>query len=238
MPVIRANVRDNRTDLSPFMFHLTRDDRGQPDGATARENFENILASGEIAALRPHCMHADDLPEYARKRFNVSCYSETPLSQIKMLVRKIIGRRIKLASYGLAFKREFLIAQGAKPVHNVISYGGDMAMREAYDEILERAIRTKQWNKALGVLPFLSAMHERYDFSWEREWRVRGPVKFTMDDVEFVILPEGIAIDLHLKLKKQGVMVICPTWGYEKTIERIADQHRRLRRRLEAMAEK
>ena len=41
MPIIRQNVRDNRTDLSPFMFHLTRDDRAETewDGSTARENF-------------------------------------------------------------------------------------------------------------------------------------------------------------------------------------------------------
>jgi hypothetical protein len=48
MVVTRQNVTDNRTDISRFMVHLTRDDRGEEHGATARANFENMLAPSPL----------------------------------------------------------------------------------------------------------------------------------------------------------------------------------------------
>ena len=83
-----------------------------------------------------------------------------------------------------------------------------------------------------GKFLTLSAMHDGYDFDWEREWRVLGSVEFELDDSEFVLLPEGTEIGLRLKLQKQGLMVVCPTWGWEKMIERQAEQIRRMRNRL------
>ena len=234
MVVCRQNVTDNRTDISRFMVHLTRDDRGEEHGATARANFENMLAIGEITALRPHCLHAKYIPEDKQHRFAVTCFTETPLSQIKMLTRRIEGRKIKLEPYGFAFKREFLLECGAAQVIQVNSYADNKTVREGFDRMFELVKNSNFCSKMIGMIPFLSAMHERYDFSWEREWRVLGSVKFDLNDLQFVILPEGNAVDLHFKFKKQGIPVICPTWGWEKTVERLIGQHRRLRDRLEA----
>jgi hypothetical protein len=237
MVVSRQNVTDNRTDISRFMVHLTRDDRGEEHGATARANLENMLAIGEITALRPHCLHAKQIPDAKRHRFAVTCFTETPLSQIKMLTRRIEGRKIKLEPYGFAFKREFLLQRGAAQVIPVNSYADHKALREGFDRMFELAKNSNFSSKITGIIPFLSAMHERYDFSWEREWRVLGSIKFDLDDLQFVILPEGNAIDLHMKLTKQGIPVICPTWGWEKMVERLIRQHRRLRDRLETIVD-
>jgi hypothetical protein len=236
MVVSRQNVTENRTDLSPFMFHLTRDDRGEPQGATARENFESILRSREIVALRPHGLYADKIPDSKKERFAVTCFTDTPLWQLRMLIRKIEGRKIKLSSFGFAFKRDFLIGLGARKVIEVNSYAGP-ELREGFDRMFELVKKSKFSSKMTGVIPYVSAVHEKYDFSWEREWRVLGSAKFDLDDLQFVLLPEGLAVDLHLKLKREGIPVICPSWGSEKTVERLIGQHRRLRDRLGALTE-
>src|SRR5262245_41280960 len=88
MVVSRKIVTQKCTGMSRFMVHLTRDDRTEVGGATAREKFENMLRVGEITALRPHCLHAKYIPEDKRDLFAVSCFTETPLSQVKMLTRR------------------------------------------------------------------------------------------------------------------------------------------------------
>jgi hypothetical protein len=59
MVVSRQNVTDNRTDISRFMVHLTRDDRDQENGQPARANFESILAIGKSSLSgRTACMRS------------------------------------------------------------------------------------------------------------------------------------------------------------------------------------
>jgi hypothetical protein len=46
-----------REDVSRFIVHLTRNDKGDfEDGAAARKNFLSILKSKKILASRPHCL--------------------------------------------------------------------------------------------------------------------------------------------------------------------------------------
>jgi hypothetical protein len=40
------------------------------------------------------------------------------------------------------------------------------------------------------IFPYINAMHERCDFSWEREWRCRRSLRFKESDLVCLILPE------------------------------------------------
>ena len=80
------------------------------------------------------------------------------------------------------------------------------------------------------LLPFLNAMHERYDFSWEREWRVVQDFKFRLKDLVCVILPHKGEESLKEKFARYGLAVISPGWTYEQILTELACQQRTTRR--------
>ena len=97
MSQARTRAVEGRNDLSRFVIHLTRDDRADADdrvhGQRAELNFRGIIDSRKILALRPHCLHAEYIPDEHRERFSVCCFTEVPLSELHLLTRPIDGRR-------------------------------------------------------------------------------------------------------------------------------------------------
>ena len=229
----KARAIEGRTDLSRFVIHLTRDDKNDfTDGGTASENFGAIIRNRKVLAIRPHCLHADGIPERHTKRFSVCCFTEAPLSEIHLLTRPIPGRKIRLKAYGIVFTREFLISEGAQPALYVNSYGGNTWLREAADKIFDVAQKGNfTTGKLQRLIPFLSAMHERYDFSWEREWRLKNDLRFKPADVVCVILPERGEDEWKSSFLDGGVPVISPGWSSERVVSELSKQARMARSR-------
>ena len=230
--VTRARDRavEGRNDLSRFVVHLTRDDTGDfDDGQSARENFEDIAGDRKILALRPHCLHKDKIPEEHRNRFAVCCFMEVPLPELHLMTRPIWGRRVQYSDYGFAFSREFLVAKGAQPAIYVNSYGGNLHAKEAANEIYEIAAERGFCGKLSRLLPYLNAMHEGYDFAWEREWRVVGNLEFEFQDIACAILPEEGEDELKRQYMEGGVPVISPGWTAERIVVEFSEQARKAR---------
>lgn len=232
MTKVRDRAIEGRHDLSRFVVHLTRDDTADfENGQTARENFIKIADDRLILAARPHCLHADEIPGKHWRRLSVCCFTEVPLSELHLLTREIPGRRIQLSDYGFVFSREFLAAQGAQPALYVNSYHGKKWIREAADKIYEVAQRNDfRKGKLWRLLPYLNAMHEGYDFTWEREWRVAGDLEFGPEDVVCVILPEDDEDELKQEYLESGVPVISSAWSAEKIVAEFSNQARAARR--------
>lgn len=232
-PVVIENMAEkpvsNRDDLSRFVIHLTRDDKNTfSNGASARDNLIAILKTRRILASRPHSIYnkkINSLEKEKRDLFNVACFTEAPLTQLHLLVGQIPGRNIKLAPYGLVFRKEFIISKGGQPAVYINSYDDNSWLREGIDELWEIASASKG-NKFWRVFPFINAMHEKHDFSWEREWRIRPSLKFKHEDIVCVILPENEENDLKAKLAKAGIAVISPGWSYETIVSELAAQQR------------
>jgi hypothetical protein len=236
-----SSVTAKREDLSRFIVHLTRDTREDfEDGATARKNLLSILKDRRIKARTAHCLHRRKLeqaPAAVRRVFQVTCFTEVPLNQIHLLTQPIARRRIQLESYGLVFEKSFLVQQGAQPALYINGYSGRNAtLRDAVDTIFELAVKKKFRGKIWRILPFVNAMHERYDFTWEREWRIAGPLAFRPQDLVCLILPPGGKEPrLRELLAKRGIAVISPGWIYEQIVAELSRQQRstkRLRREL------
>jgi len=236
----KARAVEGRADLSRFVIHLTRDDRHDFDnGAPASENFSSIIRSRKILAVRPHCLHSRRIPEKYEDRLAVCCFTEAPLSEIHLLTRLIPGRKIRLSPYGIVFTREFIVSKGAQPALYVNSYGGNTWLREAVDEVFDVANRGKfRSGKLWRLIPFLNAMHEGYDFTWEREWRLRGDLRFKPSDVVCVILPERKEEEWKSKFLDRGVPVISPGWSAERIVSELSRQARTARRRWVAKKSK
>lgn len=224
----------NREDISQFVVHLTRDDRKTfTNGSSARDNFISIYKHKNILASRAHCLHNKKLkllPKNLQKEMRVSCFTEVPLNQIHLLTRPIPGREIEFAPFGFVFTKDFILENGAQPAIYLNSYGGNNFLREAADALFEEAKQGQASGLLWRFLPFLNAMHESYDFTWEREWRVRGKLSFSAKDVICVILPQNGEEALKARFADGGVAVISPGWNYGQIVAELARQQGETRR--------
>ena len=171
-----ATAVKGRSDHSRFVVHLTRDDTQDfSDGASAADNFGSIVESRTIIAAKPHCLHWRKIPKKHRRKFAVCCFTEVPLSELHLLTREIPGRQVQLSEYGFVFSREFLISRRAQSALYINSYNHNNSLREAADALYTISEK-KDFRKEIlqRFLPYLNAMNEKYDFTWEREWRVLG----------------------------------------------------------------
>lgn len=227
----RSKAIEGREDISQFIVHLTRSD--PQSGKTARENFLSILFSHEVQARRPHCLYNErikTLDPKVKDSFNVACFTEVPLNQLHRLVRDIPGRQVKLEAYGFVFRKDFIVASGGQPAVYINSYGNNQWLRESVDQLFEMACPAGALQPPLWrLLPFINAMHERYDFTWEREWRVMQKLTFKGSDLVCAILPTEAEDDLKEKFAGVGVAVISPGWSYEQIVAELARQQRETR---------
>lgn len=232
----RNTITLHREDVSKFVVHLTRDDRsdfGEDVGGTASQNLVNILRKRVIYATGPHCLHAPRLPENmpkrARKAFDVACFTEVPLSQIHLLTQRIEGVAYQREPYGIVFDKQALIRAGAQPAVYVNSYDGNMSIRKAYDAIFAQALDSDFKGEAWKILPFANAMHEKYDFTWEREWRTNFHFEFLTRQIVALILPSVGEDHIRDVAAKTGIACISPGWTYEMIIKELASQQRKTR---------
>lgn len=178
------------------------------------------------------------MPAPLRSQFNVACFTEVPLTQLHLLVGDIPGRQIKLEPYGLVFRKEFIVASGGQPAIYINSYNNNQWLRESVDELFEKAIVNGNLVSNLWrLLPFINAMHERYDFTWEREWRTREALTFKGSDIVCAILPPTGDEDLRNLLARYAVAVISPGWTYEQIVSELAQQQRHTRELIEVERE-
>jgi hypothetical protein len=230
------NAARSREDLSRFVVHLTRDDRDTfaEGGKPARRNFLSIITERTVHPYQPHCLFNKKLlalPKSIRSSFKVSCFTEIPLDQIHLVTGLIKDRQVKLEPYGFVFRREFIIRNGGQPAIYINSYDGNMWLRKSMDDMFDASVkRADPLDPHWRLFPYVNAMHERCDFSWEREWRCRESLKFTRSDIVCLILPEAGEQDIKGESSKAGIAVVSPGWTYEQIVLELSRQQRATRR--------
>jgi hypothetical protein len=227
-----------REDVSRFVVHLTRDDRGErSDGASARGNLRNIVKVRTISALEPHCFFNRQIGQLprpfrakVRSKLSCVCLTEVPLNQLHLLTRPIPNRKIEFEPYGLVFTKEFIIAAGGQPAIYINGYNNNRWLHECVTALWERGINNNTLHEPhWRILPFINAMHERYDFTWEREWRVLGDLEFRSRDIVALILPSSGEERWKERLAERGIAAISPEWTYEQIVAELARQQRKTR---------
>ena len=222
----------DRGDLSRYMVHLTRDDSNTyPGGQSAEKNFTAILDDLEIRAYGAHCLHVKQvkaLGDEVEDLFKVSCFTETPLGELKKLL-SVGWRKVYLEPYGFVFDRDFLLRNGAQHVTYINNYAGNDERRYAYDQIYKIAAKGKFKGAIWKTLPFVNVMHGGHDFAWEREWRIRGDLNFELTDLVCVVLPKHES-ELRERLEFVGIAAIDPDWSFEQMVGELARQQRATRK--------
>lgn len=223
MGYMRDKMVGRRSDMSRYFTHLMRDDNEQ--GGTAKENFIEILRTKTILALNVNCLHAPLImkePLHIQKKFRTVCFTATPLQSLRHLTKKL-PRKFKLKPYGFIFRREQLVNAGVREVKYINSYG-DQDEREAYDRMYEIAKNGGFTGKMSKALPYLSAMHQKFDYDWEREWRHVGDFTFEPSDLVGVVLPEEEQTPLRHSLNRQGIAIFTPGMNLEELFEDFSAQ--------------
>ncbi|MCT4642658.1 MAG: abortive infection system antitoxin AbiGi family protein [Bacteriovoracaceae bacterium] len=173
----------NWEDMSEFLIHFAKG----PDQDSAYNAIMGILFDQQIKVMNPFGF----AKKYATDKENQKsvCLSETPLH----LLERISQRR---GPYGIGFTKSFITSKGGNPIlyaqangplfeglekltHISLSQGGEL--EESF------------WKIAPFIDQVISKPNKRYQFDWEREWRINENLNFKVTDVEFLIIPE----DLH-----------------------------------------
>lgn len=250
MPRDIDDILHFRSDISPFLVHLTRPGlhvEPRDEGRTAGENLKRILKDG---AVQPGVFadqvsdarfgyYTRDMDEDDKRRFfGAVCFTETPLNEVHCLL-EIRGRSIDLSPYGLLFLKDSLAEAGVSPVF----YMNNKA-RQA-DPVIRGLCRLidRDPDTAEAVLPLIAVFgmqvtargaEERdaeIDFRWEREWRYPascGPLRFD-DNMVFVGLCPHDEIDEFEALAPEGVEFIDPRRNMKWYATKLIRARQRLR---------
>lgn len=193
-------VLNFRTDISPFLVHLTKD----TDNKKAKEILIQIIKDGKLVAgeslvsdARFGVENTDDIEKY----FKAVCFTETPLNEIYCLL-EIKRRTINLQSYGLVFIKEQLKEKGVSPALYFNNY--EAGNKDSIFQALCSLIQTHP-DEAIKILPLIAVFgyhinkpnnsyqsKNEVNFSWEREWRYpnnNGVFKYTQDDIFIGLCP-------------------------------------------------
>ena len=168
-PLSKENLLDQKRDYSPFLIHLTRDD----EGFSAKDVLKQILDDKELRAYSfTYCFFGKDLEakdKSLQDKFKVVCFTETPLDQIDMLLKRVEGRNIDLKPYGLVFKKEFVRQNGGNPVF-YMSKNLARSLWPLYNKGVEKQFSDGE----NSLLALVTICEEWNDWHWEREWRTVG----------------------------------------------------------------
>lgn len=115
------NIKDIllfRSDISPFLVHLTRK-MGSQEANTTLEKIidEKRLVAGDspISDARFSLNTSEEEFEEFKSFLRAVCLTETPLTEVHYLL-EIKYRSINLEPYGLVFIKDKLCSKGVSPV--------------------------------------------------------------------------------------------------------------------------
>lgn len=197
-------------DMSEYVVHLTH-----------LIPMRKIISQGALEARNPMGT-VRGLPELGDSQRAV-CLSEIPLDRLDRLVERH-------GQYGVGFRKTFIRREGGAPVWYL--WRGTW-VADAFQRLVNDAMRGRvdPEDGLWQVTPFVenpgSGPWGRYEFDWEREWRVVGDLVFEPDDVAFLIIPEGkyskVADEVEWFFGDYSPAVIDLTWELPKLQEVLAE---------------
>jgi len=175
-----ARVRQQRGDLTDYVFHLTRGCTDPP--VSPLQVLMEILNSGLIRpTFAPYYSPSSGgkARPGVKGPYPVVCLTEQPISAVIRTLKFNPGR---YSGYGVAYFKPTLYGEGGRPV----LYGSDLEIGKKIKEGEPGWQEGKEIYTG-GLPPELQYLWVKYDplgahafnykvdFTWEREWRVKFP---------------------------------------------------------------
>lgn len=239
-------TKGRRMDVSNFIIHLSRDFK--PDHKKADDNLIQILKKKTIIAKNYHCLFSDviqksGLDKSIKSMFKTTCFTETPIDQIKNLIDATENRKILLKGFGLIFRRAKFLKDGGNPA--IYVNGNNELKRELIDEFSSIIAKAEQYtqekrrfhliDKCAKFYSLVNVISLRYDFAWEREWRFVGDYKFEYNDIVAIIADSPASFREKLarnssKLAEYSLLekipIISTGWNHEELIDELCSSRR------------
>ena len=158
-------------DMSDWIVHFTG----------TEEHLRAILSDGFIRPSGPfgNGKNIAELTESHRS----ACFSEIPLDHLRRLYDRH-GR------WGIGFPRKFVDGRGGARVWYLEK--GTVVEQAVFDLHRQLLIGQNFDHHFWSLTPFIDVMSDTYSyrFDWEREWRVPQGLRFELDDVAFLLVPD------------------------------------------------
>jgi hypothetical protein len=171
--LIRQN--DEKSDLdAKSILSLILDLSGTPPKPLLKASNSGWYGTASPNIFNPVTRNFDGTSNY-----KAACFTESTLAGLKA------HRDVFNAKYGLAFDRDLLFAKGANPCLNVresLLKNSFLCNGETYPRSVFNFIPQQ-------LHPFVNIIHESFDATHEREWRVSGDLEFTPTELILVFCP-------------------------------------------------
>ena len=221
---------DKKQDYSPFLVHLTKDSPDIFGGGSvpAKDVFDAIMRERKLKAFNYHCLFGKDLDnrkgtQHIVDRFKVVCFTETPIDQIGILLREVLGRRFQPKPYGLIFKKDYIREKGGNHVLYLTKETANPLWRLYWPLFITDVTDdtridpfSPEGETICRLLALVSLCKEGNDWHWEREWRIVRDFQFNLSDIYCGLCPEE---DIeHFEKNYPPVKFISPDWSTNKIL--------------------
>lgn len=178
------------SDCSFLLTHLVRQNDDKSD-ADAKHILSLILdlagappqpkvkasTSGWYGSVSPNIFNPVTGTFDGPTNSKAACFTESTLAGLKA------HRDVFNAKYGVAFDRDLLFTKGANPCLNV----RESLFKESF---VCNGVPRHLYNFIPHQLhPFVNIIHESFDATHEREWRVPGDLTFNYSELLFIFCP-------------------------------------------------
>jgi hypothetical protein len=205
-------------DLSDFVVHFTKAGHGQGPYFTAMSILSSrtlIRGPGTFGAARKIA----SITESQR----AVCFSEVPIGYLSRIAERRESR------FGVGFTKRFILDHGGAPLW-YLEQG--TAAANAFNSMVYAASQfpIQIDNPIWKLTPFVDYPSGpespfKYDFRWEREWRIAGDLHFKQTDVAFLLIPEDShaaarSFFADAEAQNLGPSYVCPfidpTWTVDQ----------------------
>ncbi|MBI2836373.1 MAG: hypothetical protein HYX85_01605 [Chloroflexi bacterium] len=207
-----------KSDYSRFLVHLTRSEELDPSEPPlripAKDVLETILSEKTLKAFNHYCYFSEALKKEdkgVQDRFNVVCFTETPIHQVEALLNRVSGRQFMPEPYGLVFEKDYIRQQGGNPVFYVTK----KIARPLWQPLYLRQVAATQQppDDTCRLLALVTLCETGNDWHWEREWRIVGDLSFSLKDVYCGLCPEEHIANFEKKYRP--IKFISPKWALD-----------------------
>lgn len=214
--ITREKLLDDKRDYSPFLVHLVK----PTNLKSAKEVLCQILDDRTLIAFRPWCIWKEDLErpenEILRMGFKVTCFTETPLDLIEIILKKVKKRLYQPDSYGLVFDKTYIRAKGGNPVFYV-----SKKLAKPLSKIYAEQ-KTSTNVEMCRLLALTTICEDGNDWHWEREWRIVAGLSFKYEDVFCVLCPQD---DISFfEDRYDGITFIDPHWRMNRLLDELVNK--------------
>lgn len=184
--MLGARGHSDWLDVSEHVLHFTKGGDQVGYETIMRILSERVLRRGP-GAFGLGRRAAERVPALLDSQRAV-CLSEVPIGFTQRLAER------RASSFGLAFSKQKIMELGGSPVWYVPWNG---PQHKALKRLVKAAENARDISADIwSVTPFIDVPSSgtapyQYDFTWEREWRVRRDVAFELTDVTFLLIPEA-----------------------------------------------